>query len=240
MNSTIRTRAAMLLAGAAFLVAPLLLPGAAVPSYAKMPLEITGTIPPEPTATTAPSPTPVVNPTAEPVVTLSSAVPAAEITDPFVTLAGCTTCGAPGQIVEITSIVGNNTRVDAVNVQTRLNLPPTLEFVEAVSSRGTVINNGNAIVLDFGTLRAGERITVVYRLRIKSEATGEFPVSVSLSTTSQGQDTSNDATLLRCEVCAVALPVTGAVSDNGATWMLLTLGAIMIASSAALRRRQAK
>jgi hypothetical protein len=110
-----------------------------------------------------------------------------------------------------------------------------------VSARGTVINNGNNIVLDFGTVRAGERIAITYRLRVKSDTTGEFPVSVGLSTTSEGQNPANDGALLRCQVCAVTLPVTGAPSsDNSAPIVLLMLGASMIASSAALRRRKAE
>jgi hypothetical protein len=165
-------------------------------------------------------------------------VPVPKYTDPYVTLQGCTACAAPGQIVEVTSIVGNDTDIDAVNVQTRLNLPPSVEFVEVVAARGTVINNGNNIVVDFATLRAKERITVIYRLRVRSEAAGDFPVSIGLSTTSDGQNPSNDNAILRCAVCAVALPVTGSANDNTAPILLIVLGTAMIATSASLRRRQ--
>jgi hypothetical protein len=246
---TVRAIAAT--AGTVMALSGLALTGNSAPAYAleplRGPLNVTTTPLPEPT--TPPPPTnvpPGATPNAtrppgsEPTATPEFSIPRPNPPDPYVQLSGCVvSCVNPGEIAELTAVVGNKGGTSAVNVQARFNVPAGYELVDVTPSGGTVINNGASVIVDIGTLNPTDVITIKIRLRVKADAApGSLPVVVTLNTTSGGDVSSNNVSYAECQVCKIVLPETGrAGGDNSAAIALTVLGISLLSAGALSRRR---
>ena len=146
-----------------------------------------------------------------------------------------------------TITVGNRGTLPATSVVVNDTLPDYLDLEHVRASRGTIFTEERVIRVDIGSVAPGEVVTIEVQARVNERvpATGGFN-SVLITTTSSGDDTSNnsDTAIFRLPggtatpVPAPAqLPVTGAPAGTGEEPWFLIIGVLLLAGGLALRRR---
>ena len=143
--------------------------------------------------------------------------------------------------------MGNRGTRPATDVVVNDTLPDYLDLEGVSASRGTTFTEGRVIRVDIGTVAPGEIVTIQVQARVNERvpATGGYN-SVEITTTSSGDDTSNNTdtaifTLPGSTATPIPaplqLPITGAPADSGEEPWFLIIGVILLATGLALRRR---
>jgi uncharacterized repeat protein (TIGR01451 family) len=226
MKSTLRVKTALFAAGLALIAGSFFVPNTAVRTFAGPPLVITET------PTIEPPPTTVVPPTG------TSIVPPLDYADPYV-IKNCPMNPAnPGEDIAFTITVGNRGNTDAVNVQVRDTLPPSLVLKSVTATRGQVLVNGNAFIVDIGTLPVSEVITINVVATVAADAAaGAYTNVATLNTTSGGDNPNNNISLCSGMIGEIVNPPTG----NDANTMpiaMLSIGALLLAASLLVRNKR--
>jgi uncharacterized repeat protein (TIGR01451 family) len=194
-----------------------------------------------PTNTPAPTNTPGPTATREP-----SSKP--DLADPAITKEASVSEAKIGDEITFTIRVTNNGPGTAEDVVVTDPIPNYLDVIEATTTSGDVSSNGRTVIVTIGDVHAGDEVTIRIRVRVNERA--EPPGgrnSVSLTTSSPGDDPSNnssDATFnivgpatptvpaltpvltpVATPVTPAILPVTGTADDTSSRVSLLaTLG----------------
>ncbi|MEO7912959.1 MAG: DUF11 domain-containing protein [Roseiflexaceae bacterium] len=184
---------------------------------------------PGPTATKEPSSKPAL---ADPVITKESSVSDARI----------------GDQITFTIRVTNNGPNTADDVVVTDPIPDYLDVIEATTTRGDVSSNGRTVIVAIGKVPAGDQVTIRIRVRVneRAEPASVGRNTVSLTTSSAGDNPSNNSsdvtfnivgpatptvpaltpsalalTPVATPVTPAALPITGAADDSGSRVSLL-------------------
>ena len=145
----------------------------------------------------------------------------------------------PGETINFTIIVGNRGDVDAVNVQVRDTLPDYLDLVSVTATTGTVTTNGRSFLVDIGTVRVGELITIrVAATGNSSMKAGSCYNMAVLNTTSGGNNPNNDSSTVTYVCGEVVNPPTGGDNNSGLVVVLLAAGLLMIGASFVISGRK--
>jgi hypothetical protein len=165
--------------------------------YGQGPLGITDTPrPPAPTSTpelliptATPNPGSLITPTPN-----VSGLP-----DPWVRLAGFTTCSAHDGYVDYVVGIGNDGAA-ADNVEVINAVSPNVEIIQIQPTRGTVVRPGepNVFNLLLGTLAPGETAVISVRVRVLGGAGSALSALASVRTSTSGDDTLNNVRSLHC------------------------------------------
>src|SRR5215212_5676058 len=176
---------------------------------------------PRPTATKEPSSKPDL---ADPAITKSSSVSEAKI----------------GDEITFSIRVTNNGPGTAEDVVVTDPIPDYLDVIEATTTSGDVSSSGRTVIVTIGKVHAGDEVTIRIRVRVNERA--EPPGgrnSVSLTTSSPGDDPSNNSSAVSfailgpvtptvlaltptaTPVTPAILPVTGAADDTSSRVSLL-------------------
>jgi len=207
----------------------------------RAPLAITDTVTPAPPNPPTNTPIPAATTTPGPTNTPSPGGPAPSFADPYVLKSASSGPFKQGETGTFTIIAGNRGSVAAVNVQVRDTLANYFDLVSVTASpRGTVIVNGNSIIVDIGTLNPNELITIVVTVKANANAkAGVCQNIATLNTTSTGEDPNNDIAFANCLMGEVMQPETGAdLSQGPLAAALLMVGAILLAAGVVVGRRQ--
>jgi uncharacterized repeat protein (TIGR01451 family) len=201
---------------------------------------------PGPTSTPRPTNTPGPGPTKTP-------RPKTELADPAITKSSSVSDAKIGDEITFTIRVTNRGPNTADDVVVTDPIPDYLDVIEATTTRGDVSSNGRTVIVTIGKVPAGDEITIRIRVRVNERA--EPPGgrnSVSLTTSSPGDDPSNNSSEVSFNIIGpatptavlglaatptaeapvpVILPITGAADDTSSRVSLLAtlgLGALLL------------
>jgi uncharacterized repeat protein (TIGR01451 family) len=228
MKSTMRVKTALFAAGLTLIAGSFFIPNTASRTFAGPPLVITETV-------TIVPPTTVVPPTQTAIV---PPPPPAVFGDPFVVKTCPMNPAKPGEDLEFTITVGNRGNTDAVNVQVRDTLPPQLALKSVTATRGQVVVNGNAFIVDIGTVGVSETITIKVIASVNADAAaGAYTNVATLNTTSGGDNPNNNISLCSGTIGEIVNPPTGN-DTNALPIAMLSMGALLLAASLLVRNRR--
>jgi uncharacterized repeat protein (TIGR01451 family) len=188
---------------------------------------------PLPGATRTPGPTPTRAPSSKP-----------DLADPAITKSSSVSDAKIGDEITFTIRVTNNGPHTAEDVVVTDPIPDYLDVIEATTTRGDVSSNGRTVIVTIGKVPAGDVVTIRIRVRVNERAAPPGGRnSVSLTTSSPGDDPSNNssevtfnivgpatptvpaltptATLVASPVVPAVLPPTGAAEDSSSHALLL-------------------
>jgi uncharacterized repeat protein (TIGR01451 family) len=195
---------------------------------------------PRPTATPGPAPT-------------KTPRPKSELADPAITKSSSVSDAKIGDEITFTIRVTNSGPNTADDVVVTDPIPDYLDVIEATTTRGDVSSSGRTVIVTIGKVPAGDEVTIRIRVRVNERA--EPPGgrnSVSLTTSSPGDDPSNNSSEVSFNIIGPAtptavlglvatptaepvvpavLPITGAADDTSSRVSLLAtlgLGALLL------------
>lgn len=204
---TLFTYVGFAVASTLLLASMALLPARPVLSASQRPLALTQTAePPTPTpvvATATPPDRPTVMPTETPTISATARPTATPgngsggdpgVADPYITKRANLEQVQVGDFVEFTLTVGNTGSAAATDVVVTDPIPGFLTVYNATTTRGLISVSGNTVTIEIGTVEPGEIITIVIRTRVNQQvAPPDNRNTATLSTTSSGDDPSNNA-----------------------------------------------
>jgi uncharacterized repeat protein (TIGR01451 family) len=193
---------------------------------------------PRPTNTSGPTNTPRPTNTPGPTATRApSSKP--DLADPAITKESSVSDAKIGDEITFTIRVTNNGPGTAEDIVVTDPIPDYLDVIEATTTRGDVSSNGRTVIVTIGKVPAGDEVTIRIRVRVNERAAPPGGRnSVSLTTSSPGDDPSNNsssvsfaiigpvtptvpaATPTATPVTPIILPVTGAADDAGSRALL--------------------
>ncbi len=163
-----------------------------------------------PTATAVPPTATAVPPTATPRATEPSAPPLPA--DPLITKSVSASTARVGDIVEYTLRVTNHGPGPATDVVATDALPSFLSLYFATTTRGLITTSGNTLSVQIGTVAPGEVITIRVQALVNSVPAGSSANVAEVSSSSSGNDPSNDVSDAAITVLSPASPTAVAPS----------------------------
>jgi uncharacterized repeat protein (TIGR01451 family) len=163
---------------------------------------------PGPTNTPAPTNTPGPTPTRAP-----SSKP--ELADPAITKESSVSEAKIGDEITFTIRVTNKGPGTAEDVVVTDPIPDYLDVIEATTTRGDVSSNGRTVIVTIGKVPAGDEVTIRIRVRVneRAEPSGGRN-SVSLTTSSPGDDPSNNSSEVTFAIIGPATPTVPALTPT--------------------------
>jgi uncharacterized repeat protein (TIGR01451 family) len=177
--------------------------------------------------------TPTSTPTATPPVT-PQATP--EYTDPVILKSADPAEAKPGEEVTFTLFVVNHGNIAAVDVVVTDDIPAYLEILEATTTQGDVVIDGQRVTVYVGTVGPEFEVEIVIRTRVRPETPAPLTVeNVAILACPNCHDRWARAEV---DITGPGLPVTGGLS----TWWMVAacLGTGLVGLSLALSRREAQ
>ncbi len=201
---------------------------------------------PAPGPTKTPGPTPTYTPSSKP-----------DLADPAITKSSSVSDAKIGDEITFTIRVTNKGPGTAEDVVVTDPIPDYLDVIEATTTRGNVSSKGRTVIVTIGKVPAGDEVNIHIRVRVNERAAPPGGRnSVSLTTSSPGDDPSNNssdvtfgiigpvtptapaATPTATPVTPAILPVTGAAEDTGSrTLLFAALGVAALLLSLLFRRK---
>jgi len=194
-------------------------PGGAPPTLAASLANLTPTEPP--TLTPKPSSTPNVTATPGTPATpgpTKTPRPKHEKADPAITKSVNISEAKIGDEVVFTISVTNNGPATAEDVVVTDPIADYMDVIEATSTRGTVSSEGRTVIVTIGRVGAGDEISIRIRVRINERAQPPGGRnSVSLTTSSPGDDPSNNSSTVTFAIVVAGTPTAAATATATAT-----------------------
>jgi len=130
-----------------------------------------------------------------------------DLADPAITKSSSVSEAKIGDELTFTISVTNNGPGTAEDVVVTDPIPDYLDVIEATTTRGDVSSNGRTVIVTIGKVPAGDEVTIHIRVRVNERA--EPPGgrnSVSLTTSSPGDDPSNNSSDVTFNIIGPATP----------------------------------
>jgi len=133
--------------------------------------------------------------------------PKSELADPAITKSSSVSEAKIGDEITFTISVTNKGPGTADDVVVTDPIADYLDVIEATTTRGDVSSNGRTVIVTIGKVPAGDEVTIHIRVRVNERA--EPPGgrnSVSLTTSSPGDDPSNNSSEVTFAIIGPATP----------------------------------
>jgi hypothetical protein len=162
------------------------------------------------TATHTPAITSTLTPTVTPSPLLLTPIPAS----PTISKQANVSVAKPGDMVVWTILVRNpgNQRIESASVQDTLDV--RLQYLGAVSTKGNVSFDGKKLVVELGSLEAGESVQITLQTQVKSDTLAPAQIPNQATLLLPNGEITTTANIPVITIIPPALPRTGSHSEH--------------------------